>query len=207
VSALDGLRGCAVLMVMLYHFTAALEHPVSLGGALVRKAFSGGWIGVDLFFVLSGYLITGILFDAKGANEEGEGRRTPARRYFGAFYGRRALRIFPLYYGVLVLLFVSIMGPKLWLIVLLVGISHAPRIARVTRAATLEVAQRLHQGGPGTGGVAAAHPRLRYPAQHHQPAAGRVRFAPDLLDRDNRRPLLSGLRPAAAGCRLGPDDQ
>jgi peptide/nickel transport system permease protein len=43
---------------------------------------------------------------------------------------------------VLALLFVSIVGPKLWLIVLLVGISHAPRIARVTRAATLEVAQR-----------------------------------------------------------------
>jgi peptide/nickel transport system permease protein len=43
---------------------------------------------------------------------------------------------------VLTLLFVSIVGPKLWLIVLMVGISHAPRIARVTRAATLEVAQR-----------------------------------------------------------------
>lgn len=43
---------------------------------------------------------------------------------------------------VLALLFVSIVGPKLWLIVLLVGISHAPRIARVARAATLEVAQR-----------------------------------------------------------------
>lgn len=43
---------------------------------------------------------------------------------------------------VLTLLFVSIVGPKLWLIVLMVGISHAPRIARVSRAATLEVAQR-----------------------------------------------------------------
>jgi peptide/nickel transport system permease protein len=43
---------------------------------------------------------------------------------------------------VLALLFVSIVGPQLWLIVLIVGISHAPRIARVTRAATLEVAQR-----------------------------------------------------------------
>ena len=43
---------------------------------------------------------------------------------------------------VLTLLFVSIVGPKLWLIVLMVGISHAPRIARVIRAATLEVAQR-----------------------------------------------------------------
>jgi peptide/nickel transport system permease protein len=43
---------------------------------------------------------------------------------------------------VLALLFVSIVGPKLWLIVLMVGISHAPRIARVTRAATVEIAQR-----------------------------------------------------------------
>jgi peptide/nickel transport system permease protein len=43
---------------------------------------------------------------------------------------------------VLALLFVSILGPKLWLIVLMVGISHAPRIARVTRAATVEIAQR-----------------------------------------------------------------
>jgi peptide/nickel transport system permease protein len=43
---------------------------------------------------------------------------------------------------VLTLLFVSILGPQLWLIVLMVGISHAPRIARVTRASTLEVAQR-----------------------------------------------------------------
>jgi len=43
---------------------------------------------------------------------------------------------------VLTLLFVSILGPRLWLIVLMVGVSHAPRIARVSRAATLEVAQR-----------------------------------------------------------------
>ena len=106
--ALDGLRGCAVLMVMLFHFTSALSHPVSLGGAAVRKLFSGGWVGVDLFFVLSGYLITGILFDAKGADDEGEGRRASPRRYFGAFYGRRALRIFPLYYGALALLFVVV---------------------------------------------------------------------------------------------------
>jgi peptide/nickel transport system permease protein len=43
---------------------------------------------------------------------------------------------------VLSLLFVSILGPKLWLIVLLTGVSHAPRIARVTRAATVDIAQR-----------------------------------------------------------------
>ncbi|HEX5870766.1 MAG TPA: acyltransferase [Longimicrobium sp.] len=95
VPALDGLRGCAVLAVLLLHFTSALGAPSGAPARAVKQAFSAGWIGVDLFFVLSGFLITGILADA---------RRTPHR--YRTFYIRRALRILPLYYGFVLLLFV-----------------------------------------------------------------------------------------------------
>jgi peptidoglycan/LPS O-acetylase OafA/YrhL len=88
IPALDGLRGIAVLTVMLLHFNM-LEPAGVVTGALSRT-FSIGWIGVDLFFVLSGFLITGILYDAKGATH-----------YFRNFYLRRSLRIFPLYYAYL----------------------------------------------------------------------------------------------------------
>jgi len=79
IPQLDRLRGLAILMVMIGH----LEHvaPGFLDG-IVRQ----GWIGVDLFFVLSGFLITGILWDTRGSE-----------CYFGRFYGRRILRIWPAY--------------------------------------------------------------------------------------------------------------
>lgn len=92
IRLLDGLRGCAVLSVMLYHFTAP-EMTVKATGLLGRlqAVMAAGWCGVDLFFVLSGFLITGILLDAKGHSQT----------YFKSFYVRRVLRIFPLYYGVI----------------------------------------------------------------------------------------------------------
>ena len=79
-------------MVMLYHFW--YELPTDPLHSVWARVIRTGWAGVDVFFVLSGFLITGILLDSKG--EAG---------YFRTFYIRRALRIFPLYYFVLALRF------------------------------------------------------------------------------------------------------
>ena len=83
IPQLDGLRGIAVLLVVLYHFVPSM----GLAGIGLQRSFHFGWCGVDLFFVLSGFLIGGILLDA---NE------SPS--YFRTFYFRRFYRIFPLYY-------------------------------------------------------------------------------------------------------------
>lgn len=85
ISALDGLRGLAILMVMIHHFT--FLNSGNHFGALVVKGLHLGGHGVDLFFILSGFLITTILLD---------NRERP--NYFKNFYARRCLRIFPLYY-------------------------------------------------------------------------------------------------------------
>lgn len=90
---LDGIRGVAILMVMVHHL-AILTPRTPLETWFMRVAQLGAH-GVDLFFVLSGFLITGILLDSRGS---------PG--YFRRFYIRRALRIFPIYYAVLVVVFV-----------------------------------------------------------------------------------------------------
>ncbi len=89
IPALDGIRGLAVLLVTIYRFNGGSDGAEATDSIVFRVA-SMGFRGVDLFFVLSGFLITGILLDSK---------RQP--HYFRNFYARRALRIFPLYYGVL----------------------------------------------------------------------------------------------------------
>ena len=94
IPALDGVRGLAIALVLVYHFTMGLT-PSSFLAKSVIKLGSVGWCGVDLFFVLSGFLITGILDDARGSEE---------RRPFHRFYGRRVLRVFPLYFATLFVL-------------------------------------------------------------------------------------------------------
>ena len=91
VPALDGIRGVAILLVIVYHC----------------HELRAGWLGVDLFFVLSGYLITGILVGA-----------TQQARYFRNFFARRALRIFPPYYAYLFVVLIAL--PRL-------GIAPVPR--------------------------------------------------------------------------------
>src|SRR5271157_5464011 len=85
IPQLDAVRGVAILVVMLHN------------SGTFPRLFAHGWMGVDLFFVLSGFLITGILVDTK----QSEG-------YFSNFYVRRCLRIWPLYYSALFFMFVLV---------------------------------------------------------------------------------------------------
>ena len=90
IPQLDALRGIAILLVIahnatLHYGTASYLHPL----------LDRGWMGVDLFFVLSGFLISGILLDTK-----------ESPNYLKNFYARRVLRIWPLYYCLLGFMFV-----------------------------------------------------------------------------------------------------
>ncbi|TAN21516.1 MAG: acyltransferase [Acidobacteria bacterium] len=98
IAELDGLRAIAVLAVISFHYTI---------GTVWKNAITGlGWAGVDLFFVLSGFLITSILLAS---------RERP--HYFSTFYARRTLRIFPIYYCLLVIYLLAAVawgGPQSW---------------------------------------------------------------------------------------------
>lgn len=99
IPGLDGLRAIAFLIIFGFH----------------TDYLPFGWLGVQLFFVISGYLITGILLRMK--------ENLPAGEYFLKFYGRRFFRIFPLYYLYLLLIFFL----STWLI----SISYKPKMMQV----------------------------------------------------------------------------
>ena len=102
VRELDGIRGLAVLMVIAYHSQIWDLPPAAFPGYALRSLRTvfqlsrPGWLGVDLFFVLSGFLITSILLSA---------RTSP--HYYRTFYMRRILRIVPLFYLVLLTIWFS----------------------------------------------------------------------------------------------------
>jgi peptidoglycan/LPS O-acetylase OafA/YrhL len=132
--ALDGVRGMAILLVMWHHMT--VFHPSNAAEHLFESVAQLGTTGVDLFFVLSGFLITGILYDSKQsltARGQGEGA------FFGNFYARRTLRIFPLYYAV-------VFGS-------LIVLPHAGELLRqfvdASRAAYIETKLQSFQGAKG----------------------------------------------------------
>src|SRR5579875_2041758 len=93
--ALDGLRGVAILLVYIFHYGGGLRssHPLLRGLGYFTES---GWTGVILFFALSGFLITGSLWDSR---EERDVLRN--------FYTRRVLRIFPLYYAVVLIAIIA----------------------------------------------------------------------------------------------------
>src|SRR5882762_3305144 len=122
ILALDGLRGAAILLVVVWHYFYFYpdpnHHPTGLLPKLYvyfERCIAVGWSGVDLFFVLSGFLIGGILLDV---------RTSPS--YFGTFYLRRFFRIIPVYYAWIALYILLLLGfafakhvdslgePKIW---------------------------------------------------------------------------------------------
>lgn len=91
IDGLDTLRSCAILLVLMYHYMVFVSGQASFG--LLSEI---GWVGVDLFFVLSGYLIGNQIFSAM---------RKEAGFSISTFYARRALRTLPNFYVVLAIYF------------------------------------------------------------------------------------------------------
>jgi peptidoglycan/LPS O-acetylase OafA/YrhL len=109
IPAFDGLRGIAIVAVLLYHCHTRLQ------GTSLERFVIWGWTGVSLFFVLSGFLITGIILDAR-----------PGPGFYANFFRRRALRIWPAYWLLLFLFyffFPFVFSGHRWM---LHEIAHAP---------------------------------------------------------------------------------
>ncbi len=99
IPELDGLRGIAILSVVSFHYlNNQLVGSENAIGKLIYKLTSFGWIGVDLFFILSGFLIGTILIQSKNS-----------KNYFSTFYIRRVVRIIPNYF-LLILIFMGLLA-------------------------------------------------------------------------------------------------
>jgi peptidoglycan/LPS O-acetylase OafA/YrhL len=94
VEALDGIRAVAILMVLVHNVGSVVGNADGAAMKMWALASNGGWIGVQLFFALSGFLITGILLGSAGGPH-----------WLRSFYARRLLRIVPLYFAVLAVVF------------------------------------------------------------------------------------------------------
>jgi peptidoglycan/LPS O-acetylase OafA/YrhL len=100
---LDGFRAAAVLMIFGHHlFYGWPLDPAAFSWMphTLVAAIAHGWLGVDLFFILSGFLITGILLDSRQSDH-----------YFRNFYVRRTLRIVPLYFTCILVMYFAYPGP------------------------------------------------------------------------------------------------
>lgn len=120
---LDGFRALAVWMVLFDHMVDGWRLPPESTVWMPRilwQFVAHGWLGVDLFFVLSGFLITGILYDSRNESY-----------YFKNFYGRRALRIIPLYFTCIAIMYVCYGGPYFSLALLFIA-NFAPAFGVAT---------------------------------------------------------------------------
>lgn len=116
IPELDGVRALAIWMVLICHMFYGYPVPdgalSSIPHALL-EVIGHGWLGVDLFFILSGFLITGILLDSKGR-----------AAYFRNFYSRRALRILPLYITVIGVMWLCYTGGSRFFLISSVFLSN-----------------------------------------------------------------------------------
>jgi len=134
IPALDALRGAAILAVFVHH--AAPVTPSVGAERFLLGTVHLGWVGVDLFFVLSGFLITGILLDTRGQPD-----------YFRRFYSRRIRRIFPLYYLALavIILVLPLLGGR---VAFGAGVVERSQAWYWTYASNLKIAATTQWGSP-----------------------------------------------------------